>query len=131
MSSKSLNIIRASILFCFLLFLISFIIISYLCPDYDCSLSHWSYIPSRYGHRGKPSYPSISRFEISPSDYVPSVLSPSGAKKSFAINNFMSFDQIMADSDFVFNIKGNHVIVFLHIQKTGKSYIHLKLAILM
>lgn len=33
--------------------------------------------------------------------------------------NTMSFDQIIKDPNFMFDIKGDDVMVFLHMQKTG------------
>jgi mRNA-degrading endonuclease HigB of HigAB toxin-antitoxin module len=34
----------------------------------------------------------------------------------------LSFDDMLSDDAFVFDIKGNDVIVFLHIQKTGQYF---------
>ncbi|XP_053212359.1 heparan-sulfate 6-O-sulfotransferase 2-like [Panonychus citri] len=144
--ASRLSMVRAAAILCFLLFSISLLIIGYLCPDNVCSLSNWSFSESRYKLWTKYSYKHIPNHvgkslmymesgKIDPggggitgfstSETIESIESMKLMRPSHrAINpskklNTMSFDQIIKDPNFMFDIKGDDVMVFLHMQKTG------------
>jgi len=96
------------IIFIVLVFM-SLLIISYLCPSHVCSLNSWSSPDSHFNQR---SLNHVIKDNLGMS------------LSSHPLNHMkLSFDDVLSDNAFVFDIKGNDVIVFLHIQKTGQYLI--------
>ena len=102
----SLNKKSFAIIVMILVFM-SFLLISYLCPDRVCAINLWS-APESYFRR---------RLSV-----IKDNLSQSLSSHPLS-HNIMSFDDMINAKEFVFNIKGIDVIVFLHIQKTGQYFI--------
>ena len=103
---------RSILLFTSILFFISIILISYLCPDEVCSLNSLSSDSVRY-----QSFKHKNLLNDNVGMPLPKSINPSSHK--------MSFDDMLSDDAFTFDIKGNDVIVFLHIQKTGNRFVGL------
>jgi len=92
-----------------ILVFMSLLIVGYLCPEHVCALNSWSSPDSRYHRR-------------SLNHVIKDNLGMSLSQSSHPLNHLkLSFDDMLLDDAFVFDIKGNDVIVFLHIQKTGMS----------
>lgn len=93
---------KSIFLICLALLSTSLFLTSYLCPDQLCR---------------RRSIRSVKLIHSSSytSKEIPKIQLNQRAKK-------LSFDQIITDSTFKFNIKNKDVIVFLHIQKTGKLF---------
>lgn len=92
-----------------ILVFMSFVLISYLCPAGVCAINLWSTDP--YYRRRYINSLNKERLDQS--------LSESSYSNHFRV----SFDDIIDSKESVFDIKGNDVIVFLHIQKTGQYLI--------
>ncbi|XP_015782998.1 heparan-sulfate 6-O-sulfotransferase 2 [Tetranychus urticae] len=130
--ASSLSMVRAAAIVCFLLFIISLLIIGYLCPDNVCSLTNWSFSESRYklwtryslrhipNHIGKSlMYMESKGNEFESIESIRSMRTTHRIVNPSKKLNTMSFDQIVKDPNFMFDIKGDDVMVFLHMQKTG------------
>ena len=96
-----------------LLVFMSFLLISYLCPDGICAINSWS-TPEPYFRRRLIN------------SVIKDNLGQSLSESSHPLSHYkLSFDDMINTKEFVFDIKGNDVIVFLHIQKTGQYFIRL------
>ena len=90
-----------------ILVFISFILIAYLCPDGLCAINSWS-LPEQHFRRRTVN------------SIIKDNLGQSLSESSHPLNHYkLSFDDMINAKEFVFDIKGNDVMVFLHIQKTG------------
>ncbi|XP_015908894.1 heparan-sulfate 6-O-sulfotransferase 3-B [Parasteatoda tepidariorum] len=92
-------------------------IFGYLCSEQVCAFNSWTYSqtqPSQWNrfslrnvvdNMGKPlsflSHPSLAKSDV------------------YNSKSKLSFEDMLNEPDFEFDIKGSDVIVFLHIQKTG------------
>ena len=95
-------------LICLVFIACSLFMSTYLCPDQVC------------GHRSRSSF--NSQFQRLSMKHV--IRDSSGRPLSSLSSkpNKLSFEQLLMDESFTFDIKKNDVIVFLHIQKTGKDF---------
>lgn len=109
---------KTILLICILLFFVSLLFVGYLCPDRVCALSSGSLSESRYETWSKFSLKNVIKDNMARSI---GSLASHPLRQPFQSASFskLSFDEIMQDPSFVFDIKGDDVMVFLHIQKTG------------
>jgi hypothetical protein len=99
---------KSFVIIVIVLVFMSLLIISYLCPSHVCSLNSWSSPDSHFSQR---SLNHVIKDNLGMS------------LSSHPLNHMkLSFDDMLSDDAFVFDIKGNDVIVFLHIQKTGQYF---------
>ena len=105
----SLNKKSFAIIVLILVFM-SFLVINYLCPDSVCAINLWS-APESYFQR------KLNVIKDNLNQYL----------SSHPLSHYMmSFDDMINAKEFIFNIKGIDVIVFLHIQKTGQYSVLLR-----
>lgn len=100
-SVMSLTFIKNALLFCIAFIAMFLIIMGYICPGRICAIDVWS----------SNRYPSLSDLNHQ----------PSASHINTESSNRISFQQIFSDPNFNFNLSENDVMVFLHIQKTGKK----------
>lgn len=109
-------------LFCLVFIACSLFISMYLCPDQVC------------GHRSRSSFNSqYQRLTLKHvvRDGAGRSLASLSSNPFEASRNKLSFEQLLTDESFTFDIRKNDVIVFLHIQKTGKTPFSLTLTSLL
>ena len=100
---------KSVFLLCLLFIAMSLFLTTYLCPGTVCSLPNHSFNEIRIEKLrditdGKKGHP-LSAQELTWNTSTSSLI--------------LSFDQVLNDKSFVFDIDANDVLVFLHIQKTG------------
>lgn len=110
------SLVLACLLCLVFLLLVSLLAMGYLCPDSVCALSSGSLSQSRYQTWSKLAAKHAARDNMGKElSFVNGM-----AANPFASRSKLSFDEMQRDESFVFDIKGDDVMVFLHIQKTGK-----------
>lgn len=104
--------VKAVFLICLVFIALSLCMSMYLCPDQVCGARSRSSMDHRYMRLGL-------RHVIR--DNAGKSLASLSSNPFESSRNKLSFDQLLMNESFSFNIKKNDVIVFLHIQKTGKN----------
>lgn len=113
--------LRGVVGICVALALAGIIYLGYFCPDHVCALTNRSIKDGSKLLEGLP--PSFSLRPISSSINVDKMalfkVKPSSNLRSTQVN--FDHDDILNDT-FLFDVNGHDVMVFLHIQKTGKFF---------
>lgn len=101
-------VIKTAITLCLGLFILVVLVIGYLCPEGICTLKQWSISESRHHSWDKLNLRHVN--DNSASVTLSHSIHP-------ILHNKLSFDDMFNDDSF--DIEGNDVMVFLHMQKTG------------
>ncbi|XP_055937623.1 heparan-sulfate 6-O-sulfotransferase 3-B-like [Argiope bruennichi] len=93
------------------------ITLSYLCSDQICAFNSWTYSQSHSSQWNKFSLKHVVDNMGKPLSFLSH---PLIAKSDlYRTKSKLSFEDMVKEPDFEFDIKGSDVVVFLHIQKTG------------
>lgn len=112
--------LRGVVGICILLALTGIVYLGYFCPDNVCALTNryvkeTTKLSDGFGQGTGPASTSIS------GELHRNVLSPIHPSfKLQSIQGSLGYDDIFNNDTFQFDINANDVMVFLHIQKTGK-----------
>lgn len=107
--------------FCISITVLGLVLLGWLCPERVCALSGWSYSQFRYPSWSKLGLKHVVADHLGrPLTFLshPLIRERIGHSPDVEVQDKLSFDELIG-SDFHFDIKGDDVIVFLHIQKTG------------
>ena len=108
---------RSLVTFALIILLISILIISYIYPDQSLYFESKYNLWLRYNLNQELTDRLIQSESFNSNYHILNVNHE--LKSSSSPTNKLSFDEIFNDREFNFHIRGNDVIVFLHIQKTG------------
>lgn len=105
------------LILCVIVTVLGIITFGYVCSDQVCAFNNWTYSQKRYDSWSKFSLKNVVDNMGKPLSFLSHpLLSKSDSMRS---RIKLSFDDMIKEPDFQFDIKGSDVIVFLHIQKTG------------
>ena len=109
--------LRGIVGICLLLVLASIVYLGYFCPDHVCALTKRDL---------KESVRIIAEPSVDNNPFVEAVKNGNGLlglRSGFKLQSLsgnLGYDDLFANDSFQFNINAHDVMVFLHIQKTGK-----------
>lgn len=105
------------LVFCIIFTAVVIIGWGYVCSENVCAFHSWTYSQTKYGEWNKLSLKHVVDNMGKPLSFLSHPLI--GKSDSLRRKSKLSFEDVLKDPDFKFNIEGSDVMVFLHIQKTG------------
>ena len=120
--------LRSVVGICLFLALTGIIYLGYFCPDHVCALTSReikeSVRLSEGLSEGLSAGPGSGLSSVSVEFDKNGLLSVHPAFRLQSIQGSLGYDDVFTNDTFQFDINGHDVIVFLHIQKTGKLGLH-------
>lgn len=117
------NRLRGVIGICVLLALTGIVYLGYFCPDHVCALTNRDIKESTRLSEGFSTGTGLgSLASSSPVEPFKNSLLIHSSFKFQNIQSSLGYDDILNNDTFQFDINAHDVIVFLHIQKTGKYF---------
>lgn len=104
------------LIFCILTTIFGIILLGYLCSEERCVFNNWTYSQTQSSRWNKLSLKNVVDNMGKPLSFLSHPLV--GNSDMYRMNK-LSFEDMLNEPDFEFDIRGSDVIVFLHIQKTG------------
>lgn len=105
------------LIFCIIFTAFIIIGIGYVCSGQVCAFHPWTYSQTEYSEWNKFSMKHVVDNMGKPLSFLSHPLI--GKSDILRVKSKLSFDDMIKEPDFKFNIEGSDVMVFLHIQKTG------------
>lgn len=105
------------LIFCIIFTAFIIIGIGYVCSGQVCAFHSWTYSQTEYTEWNKFSMKHVVDNMGKPLSFLSHPLI--GKSDVLRMKSKLSFDDMIKEPDFKFNIEGSDVMVFLHIQKTG------------
>ncbi|GFQ96387.1 heparan-sulfate 6-O-sulfotransferase 3-B [Trichonephila clavata] len=101
---------------CLIVTIFGIVSLGYLCSEQVCAFNSWTYSQAQSNHWNDLNLKHVVDNMGKPLSFLSH---PSIGKSDAYRMNKLSFEDMVKEPNFEFDIKGSDVVVFLHIQKTG------------